>query len=844
MPLFTFRLSGARPLRALFGSAALASMVSVGCLPPTNPCDPEAPDDVQARVDLAGVVRDQNGLPLGQVTVAVDETGQTATTNEDGQFQLTNLPPSTSYSLSAYPEGSAVGGTIIVDNLGCNEARGELELPVVVPPDAPEVEITAATAPNRMFVAFPSVLTDPHEVEQTPMSVVTTEGNNPCQTEIDDGAPEHRYWLEVRAPFGTWQRALLNPDPINSKHAQSIDLDGAYAYLGEGCLRATCGYFSYAFDVLNDQANARCVEVVGFMDGLNKQPLEPFATYQVRVRTDHLVSVETAQSGSLPSAVTSTPSTSPERLSLTPTATLPVPLSVDDDVNADMLADLDIDNIVPVADGRFALVASGGLLVVGAGSLEAQIRNGVAPGVAAEMSDNAASVEGGMFMDDVTTEATQAEVTANNAHAIDLLPAGKWVRVLKRQNDGSTMIDKVWVGDSWGTAPMNNNPDQPVLNVDMNTSSLSDRFLGFRWLGGIEGDPSDPEAPYNPPDAYLLLFEDGVTMFEAVDSSTGNDDTYMAEAAAGADNGENPVWFDGIDVNPVNPNGAPPMCDAMSSAVGSYTESGAGLTAMGACFDMTRFISGVHLTDVDVLKADEEAFETFETLHLFSDGGGDQVIAVLSDHLLAKNLPINDNDPTAQLSPADIIHRIPVGIEPVAMQPSFQLTCDGLDKIDRRPVMLVANRGSQDISVIAVEDYGDDSLPADEQPNPRYGASEQAVISLPIVPTGFFDDLGGPKCAGPYSWVVGEGGEMMPIDMRTLTLPPCKDGACQVASRSRARAGAISRDKPGNARVLIGGQGVLSEVGYLLPSPTSAYFEEEREPAPLPEPEPSAGDDR
>lgn len=812
------RSTSGQLLRSLVGAAALAATLLVGCLPSTNPCDPGAPEDLQARVDLAGRVVDQNGDAQPEVTVAVDQTGQTATTNGDGEFQLTDLPPSSSYSLSAYPESPGVGGSITVDNLGCDETRGELTLPIVVPPDAPEVEITVATAPNRMFVAFPSVL-PPDDAAQAPMSVARGGGFDPCADELNLGDPRHRYWLEVRSPFGTWQRALLNPDPLASKHAHgSFDLSTAYESLGEACLRSTCGYYTYQFSDLADYDNARCTEVVGFVDDNDdKHTLLPFATYQVRVRTDELISDDTAQAGSLPSAVTSTPSAAPDRLSLTPTATLPVPLSLNADDDTEQRAALDVSNIVPVADGRFALVESGGLIVVGSGSVEAQERNGVDADAAASQSSNGAEVEGGMFYDDVTSEDTQAEVSAGNATAIDLLPAGKWVRVLKRQGDGTTMIDKVWVGDSWGTAPADDDsPTQPVFSMDVNTEGLGDQFIGFRWLGGIEGDPTDPTAPYNPPDAYLLLFEDGVAMLEAVEAGVSGGDTYMSEAAGSADSGQNPGVYEPDPVNPPPDNGSS-MCDAMDSAVGNSNTGG--LTAYGACFDMNRVLSGVQLTDVEVLQTSEGAFETYETLHLFSDASSDRVFVVLSDHLLAKNLPADVQ------RPADAVTSVPVGIEPVALQPSYKLTCDGLTELAREPVMLVANRGSQDISVLERVDYAEGLPPETTIPNPRYGAEEIEVVGLPIVPTGFFGDLGGPTCEGPYSWVVGEGGEMMPIDMRTLDLPPCKDGPCQVATRSRARAGAISRDQPGNARVLIGGQGVLSEVGYLLPSPVSSFGE-------------------
>lgn len=798
--------------RALLVPFAAAGLLGA-CVPATNPCDPNAPDEVRRTATLQGAVVDQDEQPVVGVTVSITGPGgaKTTSTGENGRFSFTDLIPG-AFEVAALPEAPLVGGRLTVPDLGCREVIDDLQVVVVRPPSAPEVDLVLATAPDRLFVAFPSAA--PLDVATLDDDALAHPGAVAGCGAAADVAPL-RYRVEVREPFGAWLPAVVVADPVWSDEDAATPLWRALTHIDEGCARAACGYYTYAFDELTRNANARCAEVVGVVEDGAARHLSPFARYQVRVRAEIDTRGE-PEKQQLPPRVSSDASAVPGRLSLTPTAELPVPMITDPELTAEevaalddqLRASLDVTQVVPVADGRFALIHDGTLLVAGAGASEARAASGVDGEV---NSTNQPVVDDGLFFDDATSASTSSEVAGSGARALAVLPAGQWVRVWKRRAGGDSMVDKVWVGDTWGTAPQNANPDEPVVNIDMGLDALNEAFRGFRWLTIPEGSAIDPDAPYNPPDAYLLYFKQGVAMFEK--PSDGSDGLMSDVMNGSRGNGGSPDFYGDENSLLDSPTGVPDgnfaeleLCNHMNNGMG-VMEDATGKLQYGACFNLATAAGEIDIADVNTLRSHPGDATIEQTVHLFADQQGDRVVFMQTAHLLGTNLP------WAGATTEDVWDEVAVGMEPVAFQPSALLTCDGLTELDRSAVMLVANRGSQDVSVLEVGEAPPESPLS-------LSVEEGAVVALPAVPERFFVDADGPSCENPYSWIVGEGGILMPIDMRvgSLGVPECGDEPCAVQTRSRARAGGVSRNLEGRSRVLIGGQGMLSEIGFLRPS--------------------------
>jgi len=777
----------------LLAAIALApiAIAPSGCLPATNPCDPSADPSIRRTASIEGVVVDQSGAPVPGVPVFISGAGDSKVSGDDGTFVFDGLLPNddgSNYEIIAVPQAPIAGGRAVASPLGCEETLTDVQVPVVVPPPSPEVEISQATAPDRLFVAFASA------------------GENDVSLDDDDvlaavdgcGLEESglTYRIEVRAPFGAWHEAVLAKSPVMSGEAGALrdpdapalvapdeEVEPAVAVhtaklVDDVCARATCAYYSYAYPSLAENENARCVEVVGLKDtGGVERPLSAYERYEVRVRAD--VHVEGFEQKALPRTVSSAASASPGELSLTPTAVLPVPMHDDPLVDEDLRAELDIQGAAPINKNRFALISGDGLMVVGGGTLdEEDVR---------DVMGTDPVTDDGMVVDDMTTAAASDEVANDNGKAVALLPAGKWVRVWKRRLNDS-MIDKVFVGAFPGDVPAGAEGQQPIFDVNMLLPEVAESFRGFHWLARPEGTLTS--GPYNPPDAYLLLFTKGVVVLER-NAANSEDPAMMGGTTPDSIAG----FYTTYDASLTS------LCDAVND-VGVVP--GAEGTTYGACWDVRSLNPDVELADTQILATHDGETSPSTTFHIFADAAGEEVVVVKTAHLLMQDLPVGAT------SILDVATTVRVGLSPSALMPTRMLDCAASEDQQARPVVVVANRGSQDLSILRVKD---DGTSAED-------VVEHAVVSLPSMPVRFLPDPVGPTCDDPYIWVVADDGRTFPVDMRVerLGIPLCGQAECAIETRSRAKAGAVGRNTTGRGRVLLGGKGVLAEVGYLRPA--------------------------
>ncbi|HEY4221034.1 MAG TPA: carboxypeptidase-like regulatory domain-containing protein, partial [Myxococcota bacterium] len=125
-------------MRALaFG--VVAFVAASGCAAPTNPCDPEAPVDVQAKgTRISGVVVDQDGNRVANVAVGVAGRAETVVSGGDGAFSFSDLPPVSSYQIVATPTAPLVGGRAVTSALTCGAHLDGVKVVVIAPPASPE----------------------------------------------------------------------------------------------------------------------------------------------------------------------------------------------------------------------------------------------------------------------------------------------------------------------------------------------------------------------------------------------------------------------------------------------------------------------------------------------------------------------------------------------------------------------------------------------------------------------------------------------------------------------------------------------------------------------------------
>lgn len=739
--------------------ALLSPIAFVGCIDATNPCDPDAELSERKTSTLRGLVEDQDGAPMAGVTVTIPGHPTPAISGDDGGFSFEQLPPNEDgYELIALPDAPAIGGRTVAPPLGCKDDVGGVTLIVAVPPASPEVEIVQATSPDRLFVAFSAASGSTH------------------------------YRVEVRAPFETWQPAVLSSEPVDAALLASggdYERDSAT----DDDARSFCGAFRYVHADLESE-NARCAEVVGIVHDGDVLPLEEHGSYEVRVRAERTLDDGLVVSQRLPEMVESQATGVPGELSLVPTALLPVMLDPDPAAHLQKLGAMQVDAIVPVADGRFAMLGalgnSAGMMIVGQ-----------AAHTAPDAYDNVDTAPTNAMAYDEDSATATAEVTANEGRGVALLPAGRWVRVWKRFTDPETLtarsqVEKVFIGNT-DLSEQHIPQAEPEFAFDTTALGAGGQVRAFSWLVRPEHRlPGDDH--YNPPDGYMLLMRSGYVLLER----EGVGEALLDVFAEDFEDGSADHVYGGSGSNEPN---------AMTTGICSQLGSGAlgvdgpdGQRSIRVCLDLEGALGEVlNLTGAAILPRRMDAVHPADTFHVLTDTAGDRVLAVESESLLGR-----DGRPLK-----DLISEVRVGVQPAAMTSARLLDCGSAPA----PAVLVANRGSLDISVLSVVGTGFTAR-----------VEETAIIGVPGVPVRFLEDPDGVTCHDPFVWVVLDDGRMVPLDMRRdrLGVPTCGGEACAVRSRDRAPVGAVSRDVDGRSRVLVGGRGMLGEVGFLRPSSAEA----------------------
>lgn len=794
----------------------VASLPLAACFEATNPCDPAADLDVQAQgTRITGIVQDQHGSALAGVAVTVSGRSETQVSALDGTFAFDNLPPAADYELVALPSAPAVGGRAHTGALHCLSAINDVTVLVVVPPESPELELVRATGEARLFVAFaavgdeaPGALEDFYETADGPRDAWSV--NAECAEHADQSPL--RYRVQVRAPFDEWRDARLSAfpwiDPMQIAEAavSGERTAGDYSLVGvdDRCAAALCASFTYLEESLDDD-RARCAEVIGVVTGQDAdgkdviEPLTPYGSYQVRVRSELRTDDTQRATFTLPERILAAATTSPSQMSLVPGALLPV---MDGSGNPRAVGELRA--IQPTAGGRFALVDGNWIAIIGDGAdvLDEAAENAVA---------DAGAGQGALGSDDACEQAMATDMTSDMAptatiEPLAVLPSGSWVRVIRRADDGGalpiTSIKKVYVGtdaqaarDGPSAEGEAANAVEPSITIDPTAEQAGSALRAFSYF--TPAPSSLVEVGVNPPDAYVLLYGSAFVMMEqgrvddlalnyfATDANVDPDSLDVGAGWAADVDGQSGVAAFG---------GA---CDALR-AVGDPN----GVTDIGLldrrhvsiCYDVGAALGEtVDLRDLEVISGGGTP------RHVIADAANDRLLVAATDALTCAGCAAGAVAPLSTQ-----LMSVRVGREPVAIFRTHTVDCSP-DPSPRERV-LVANHGSGDLSVVADVD-GE--------------LREIAVIPLPALPASFLEDPAGPTCDDPFIWVIADDGQVIPVDMRgEPSVPLCGDMTCALGTRGRGAVGGVQRRPQGSklpGRALIGGSGLLGELGYFTP---------------------------
>lgn len=805
-----------RPCRWICLPPVAAVLLGGACFEPTNPCDPAADPEVQGQgTRIAGVVVDQLGEPLAGVAIAVASRGETQVSGLDGEFAFEGLPPADDYELVALPTAPLVGGRVHTGPLACRSTLDSLEVLVVVPPDSPEIELVHATGERRLFVAFGAIgdddpgdvsaFFDDGEVARDAWSV-----NAECADRA--GTTPLRYRLQVRAPFEEWQDARLSAfpwlDPMSMGEAGVSDLratDFSLPAVDDLCSAALCTRFSYLESSL-DNPRARCAEVIGVVSGQDEQgddviePLTAYASYQVRVRSELRTDDDARATFSLPERILAAAPTVPSQMSLLPGSLLPVV-----DGSGGPRAVGEVRAIQPTAGGRFALLEGSNLALIGDGAdvLDDSAEANVGSWDAAQGAMGADTFSESSMEADFAGDAAPAAVL----HPLAVLPSGSWLRVIRWVDDGgplpTTTIEKLYVGRDAETA--RNGPDaiaeaanaeEPAMTIDPAAEEAGSELRAFSYLTPWSGPLVEPGI--NPPDAYVLLYGSAFVMMEQGNVGDMALRYFATDAAVDLTSGDVGVGW-AADADAESDIGAfAGACARLTSAGDPNDVSQLGAPdrrRVSICYDVGAALDEpVDLRDIELLAGDGNP------RHVIADASNDRVLVAHSDALTCAGC-----SSLAVTSLATQMVSLPVGREPVALFRTHTLDCGAGGA--PREVLLVANHGSGDLSVLA-DDAGE--------------LREIAVIPLPALPASFLEDPMGASCTDPFIWVLGDDGQVMPVDMRgEPSVPLCGDTACALGTRGRGSVGGVQRKPdgtPGSGRALIGGPGLLGELGFFRPN--------------------------
>lgn len=796
------------PLRFL----PLLPMLAGACIPATNPCDPAADPALQSEgTRIGGVVVDQNGVGKAGVLISIEGRPETQVSGADGSFEIANLPPSSGYELSATPAPPLVGGRISTGALACRGAIDDVELAVIEPPTSPEVELARASGEQRLFAAFGAVVPgvdlgidraaffDDADSYRSSDDVV-----GDCSTRASLSPIAYR--VQVRAPFEAWRDAVLAPSPWitpSPGDATALELDR----IDDVCAAAACAQFSYLEPALANE-NARCVDVIGVRTGSTFELLESFGSYQVRILAEARTPDDLRQRFALPERVLAAAPTAAAQMTLLPTAFLPV---VGGDGAAREVGE--IGGLVTTAGGRFALVENDELSVIGEGrdTLDeaAQTEVGLA-------GDGAAAAPQGAYGEDASASSLAAADFTSGATAtatvrpLGLLPAGDWVRVIRREEGDAVEVEatiqKVYIGADAAAAesgPVSDeataNAVEPGLRIDP-AAAAADGLRAFRYL---QPEGSLVATGTARKDAYLLLYGSAFVLSEqapAADLAL----KHFTTAGAVVDGVTGAISATGWATSRAGVANAG-ISGAACAALDRATVSASGVSVVNAetnvsvCYDVGAGLGeDVDLRDVAILDDGKAAAS-----HVISDARNDRVlVASRADLVCAGCLDVASTRPLA-----NGIASVDVGREPVGMLTARVLSACP-DESQSRTVILVANHGSGDLSIVE---------------NELGSVRETGVVPLPAFPVAFLDDPEGPTCDDPFIWVLADDGRAIPVDMRgEPSAPLCNDGPCEVGTRGRGFVGAVARKigdgrTSSKSRALIGGDRLLGELGFFRP---------------------------